>query len=456
MTLSIKQKIIFAYTFVFGAVLILFAFIIYQTIRQNETERIDSSIKSYAIVLHSEIEEQFSDEHSIDLKDIRSVKAEGLRDVRLALYDTKGNKIISDSLAGDGEKWKNTIHNREITETVKAPSGENYRSYWSSVESGGNAVYTLQIMASMKDMDEYLKRLLLMMSAIIPFALVITGFTAWLISRAAFRPFVRMSQTAREISVANLETRLELPRAKDEIYYLGSTFNEMISRIDHSLKSHRQFIADASHELRTPLTILQSELELLEKGLKDAQNKESVRTALLEIDSLSKLTSSLLTLAKLDSSQLTLTTEPVRLDELLIECLQFMKKAAAEKNISMELNISEPVQICADRNKLKSVFINLIDNGLKYSFNDSVVRLGMEQAPGKVDIKFANFGIGIRPSELKNIFERFYRSNDVQSKIKGNGLGLSIAKEFVELHGGAITAESGENSTTIFTVRLPL
>ncbi|HEX2866086.1 MAG TPA: ATP-binding protein [Ignavibacteriales bacterium] len=455
MTLSIKQKLIFAYTLIFGIVLIIFAFIIYQSIRQNETERIDSSIKSYSIVLQSEIEEQASDENYINPVELRSVKAEGLQDVRLALYDSKGNKILSDSLAGDKEKWESAILNRPVTETIKTPSGSNYRSYWSGVECNGKIEYALQVMASMKQTDNSLSRLLFIMSVIIPFALVIAGFTAWLISRAAFKPVVKMSRTAREISVKSLDKRLELPATKDEIFYLGSTLNEMISRLDDSFKSHRQFISDASHEIRTPLTILQTELELLENKLTESPDRESIRTALLEIESLSKLTTSLLTLAKLDSSQHSLNLEPVRLDELLIESIQFMRKAACGRDISLDLRIDEPVEINADRDKLKSVFINLIDNAVKYSSDNSAVRIIMEKSRGRINITFVNFGILIKPSELNSIFDRFYRSNAVNSVIKGNGLGLTIAKEFVELHKGSISVESDVHSGTRFTIDLP-
>lgn len=456
MTFTIKQKLIFAYTLVFGIVLVIFAFIIYQSIKQNEIERIDSSIKSYSVVLQSEIEEQVSDEKNINLDELKQVKAEGLQDVKLALYDTHGNNLLSDSIAVDEDKWKSAIRNSDFTGTVITPSGENYRSYWSGVECNGRIEYALRIMASLKGVDNSLSRLLVIMCIIIPFALLITGLAAWLISKAAFKPVIRMSQTAREITAKSLDKRLELPSAKDEIFYLGNTLNEMISRLDSSFRSHRQFISDASHEIRTPLTILQTELELLQNNLNDSADKDSIRTALLEIESLSKLTTSLLTLAKLDSSQHSLNLEEIRLDELLIESIQFMKKAAGEKNISLELHLTEPVQICADKDKLKSVFINLMDNAVKYSLDNSAVRIIMEQASGNVIIKFVNFGILIRPSEINNIFERFYRSSEVQSKIKGNGLGLTIAREFVELHKGAVSAESSEKSGTIFTVELPV
>ncbi|MDP4197504.1 MAG: ATP-binding protein [Bacteroidota bacterium] len=456
MKLSIKLKIIIAYTLLFGTVLVGFAFIIYQNIKESELERIDTNLTSYSTILQSELEEQVSDEKAVNMDELKSIRSEGLQDVRLSLFDKDGNKILFDSLTGDVRTWKEVIKGKNIFETLKTKGGHKYRSFFSSVEVNGDTLFVLQAASSMREMNRALERLRFVFFLVIPLALLLAGLAAYLISRAAFRPVKKMAQTARNITANSLNKRLELPKAKDEIYFLGATLNDMINRLDNYFKSQKQFIADASHEIRTPLTILQSELELLERELKDDLNKESIRTALSEIETLSKLTSSLLTLAKLDSTQLTIEAEQVCIDELLIESAHFMKKAAEEKNISFEFNINEPVQLQVDKDKLKSVFINLIDNAIKYSFRDSVIRLEINRGPGNVSITVQNFGIVICPSELTMIFDRFFRSNEVQSKTKGNGLGLTIAKEFIEMHNGSISAESDEELGTRFIVQLPL
>ncbi|MGE5410096.1 MAG: sensor histidine kinase [Clostridiales bacterium] len=456
MKLSIKLKIIIAYTLLFGTVLVGFAFIIYQNIKESELERIDSNLKSFSTILQSELEEQVSDEKDVNIDELKSIRSEGLQDLRLSLFDKKGKKILFDSLTGDVQKWKEVIHGKNILETLRTKKGQSYRSFFSSVEVNGDTLFVLQAASSMREMNHALERLQFVFFLVIPLALLLAGLAAYLISRAAFNPVKKMAQTARNITANSLNKRLELPKAKDEIYFLGATLNEMINRIDNYFKSQKQFIADASHEIRTPLTILQSELELLERELKDDSSKESIRTALSEIETLSKLTTSLLTLAKLDSTQLTIEADQVCIDELLIESAHFMKKAAEEKNISFEFHMNEPVQLQADKDKLKSVFINLIDNAIKYSFRDSVIRLEINRGPEMVSITVQNFGVLICPSELTMIFDRFYRSNDVQSKTKGNGLGLTISKEFIEMHNGSISAESDEELGTRFIVQLPL
>lgn len=456
MNLTIKIKLVLAYTAVYSFVLIIFAFIIYQTVKKNEVERIDNSLKSYSTVLQAEIEEQISDEKFINAFELRNVKAEGLEDIRIALYDSCGKKVISDPLTGDELKWKHAVKGWKKIETIKSADGGHYRSYWSDVETEGEAKYALLIMASMKSLDDSLSRLLFIMALIIPLALVITGYAALLISKASFKPVVQMTETAKEISARSLDKRLKLPAVQDEIYQLGETLNEMINRLDMSFKSQRQFVADASHEIRTPLTILQTELELLEKNSVDSTVKEITNAALTEIESLSALTTSLLTLAKIDSSQLILNPETFQIDELLTECIYIFKNNAGTRNISFNFNLSESIKITADRDKLKSVFINLIDNAVKYSFKDTAITITMEKIQSEVKITIKNIGILIKQSEICNIFNSFYRSDEAQSIVKGNGLGLGIAREFIQLHKGSIAAVSNKEAGTFFTICLPI
>ncbi|MGE5313091.1 MAG: sensor histidine kinase [Acidobacteriota bacterium] len=456
MRLSIKVKIITAYTLLFGTVLVGFAFVIYRTIHDNELNRIDSSLKSYSAILQSELEEQISDERAVNIAEVNSIKAEGLQDVRLSLVDRHGSKIMFDSLTGQAGGWNEMVGGKNVLVTSPISRGEHYRSLITGVEVNGDTLYVLQVATSLKEMDQALERLWLVFLLVIPLALLLAGSAAYLIAKTAFRPVLTMAQTARRISAKSLESRLELPREKDEIHILGSTLNEMLDRIDRYLKSQKQFIADAAHEIRTPLTVLQSELELIDREITDRSQKESVRTALTEIESLTKLTSALLTLVRLDSSQNAMVIDHVCVDDLVTECVRLMRSAAEEKKITFDLQIDEPVQIRADKDKLRSVFLNLIDNAVKYSFPHSIIRIEMIKTAAAVRITVQNFGIQIDLSELPMIFNRFYRSTTVQSVAKGNGLGLPIAKEFIEMHQGSIAVESTEADGTRFIVDLPL
>ncbi len=456
--LSIKSKIILAYTVVFGLMLTVFAFIIYNSTKEASFSKLNTNLKSYSISLRTEIEDELDDSASLDMKKLSSIRSKGLIGERFQLFYRNGNAVIRDSILSQIPRADlSKVLNESFEIEKRRIEHHKYHIYWSKFETENDSVYILETAASVKDVFEELDRLFYLFLIIIPAGLIITGIAAYFISKAAFRPIAQMADTAKSISGVNLDKRLDLPKAKDEVRVLGETLNEMIGRIDNAFKSQKRFVANASHEIRTPLTVIQTELEILEKKIRDNETKESIKIALSEIEDLTKLTNSLLTIAKLDSSQTKLNLSQIRIDELLADCVQAMNQAAMKKNIPINLSIDDPVEIKADKEKLKSVFLNLIDNAIKYSFEGSHVSIILEKiTDNKVKISFEDTGPGISAKEIPYIFNRFYRSNEIRSEVSGSGLGLAIAKEVVELHRGELSLESKVGERTIFSVILPI
>ena len=454
--LSIKSKIILAYTAVFGLMLTVFAAIIYDSTKDASFLKLNTNLKSYSISLRTEIEDELDDNSSLDLKKLSSIRSKGLIGERFQLFNKEGGVIIKDSILSKiSVPNLSKVLNESFEMDRQKIDHRKYHILWSAFETENDSVYILEAAASVKDVFDELDRLFYLFLIIIPSGLIITGFAAYFISKAAFKPITEMANTAKNISGVNLDKRLELPKAKDEVRELGETLNEMIERIDNAFKSQKRFVANASHEIRTPLTVIQTELEILEKRLKDNESKESIKNALSEIEDLTKLTNSLLTIAKLDSSYTKLNLSVVRIDELLADCAQALNPAALKKNIQINLSIDDAVEIKADKEKLKSVFLNLIDNAIKYSFPHTSVTINIEQvANDKVKIRVENAGPGISPAEIPYIFNRFYRSNEIRAELNGSGLGLAIAKEIVELHRGEIKVESKAGERTSFNVIL--
>jgi two-component system, OmpR family, sensor histidine kinase ArlS len=454
---SIKTKIILAYTFVFGIMLTAFAAIIYHSTKEAEFLKLNTNLKSYAISLRTEIEDEFDDNSSLDFKKLNSIKSKGLVGERFQLFDKEGKVIVRDSLLSKSSAPElNKILNGKFEYERKKIDHHKYHIFWNKFETENDSVYILETAASVKDVYEDLDRLFYLFLIIIPAGLIITGFAAYFISKAAFKPITQMSNTAKSISGENLDMRLELQESKDEVRALGETLNEMIERIDNTFRSQKRFVANASHEIKTPLTVIQTELEILEKKLNDADSQESLKNALSEIENLTKLTNSLLTIVKLDASQSRLNLSKIRIDELLADCVQTMNKAAMNKDIRINLSIEDAFEIEADNEKLKSVFLNLIDNAIKYSFPNSTILVRLEEILNdQTKIIIENSGPGILPQDIPYIFNRFYRSNDTRAEINGSGLGLAIAKEIIELHLGKITVESKTGEKTIFSVFLP-
>ncbi len=455
---SIKSKIIFAYTLVFGVMLSGFSFIIFQSTKHAEFQKLEANLKSYSVALQTEIAEELSKDRELDLKELRSVRAKGLSGVRFQLFNYSHKKILSDSILSQFPEINFNQTEKQVFHYSKFHTPkESFKILWIPFETEQDSLYVLETAASMKDAYEDLDRLFYIFIIIIPLGLILTGIMAYFISKAAFKPITQMSETAKKITGNNLDQRLKLPKAKDEVRALGETLNEMVERLDDAFKSQKRFVADASHEIRTPLTVIQTELEILERKLTDAEAKESIKSSLNEIDGLTKLTSSLLTLSKLDSSQIKLNLTLVRLDELLTDCIQLLNSQAIKKNVQLNLQISDSVEIKADKEKLKSVFVNLIDNAIKFSNSGSSVSVKLEIIDSKrIKIIFEDNGSGIPVHELPYIFKRFYRSNETRAEISGNGLGLAITKEIVDMHKGEITVSSEVGANTVFSVILPV
>ena len=428
MMFSIKSKIILAYTVVFGLMLTVFAFIIYHSTKEASFLKLNTNLKAYSISLRAEIEDELDDSASLNLKRLSSIKAKGLIGERFQLFNIRGNIIIHDSVLSKSSMPDLDKVLNESYEIDRQKIGHHkYHILWSKFETENDSVYILETAASVKDVFDELDRLFYLFLIIIPAGLILTGVAAYFISKAAFKPIAKMADTAKNISGANLEQRLELPRAKDEVRALGETLNEMIERIDNAFRSQKRFVANASHEIRTPLTVIQTELEILEKRLKDNESKESIRNALSEIEDLTRLTNSLLTITKLDSSETKLNLSEVRIDELLADCVQAMNQSAIKKNTQLNLSIDDAIEINADKEKLKSVFLNLIDNAIKYSPDYSSVTISLEKIKdNKIKVIVENTGAGISPSDIPYIFNRFYRSNEIRSEVSGSGLGLVL------------------------------
>jgi two-component system, OmpR family, phosphate regulon sensor histidine kinase PhoR len=222
----------------------------------------------------------------------------------------------------------------------------------------------------------------------------------------------------------------------------------------------RDFVANVSHELRTPLSIFRGYLETL---LDDPQQPPGELLRILEImerhsNRLTELVEDVLSLARLESPGAELDLSEVDLPELLHSIMRDWEKRFAAKQLKSHLNFPGNLPLLeADDSRLQEVIYNLLDNAVKYSQPGGTVSLRAAVAGDRVRISVADQGIGIRETDLPRIFERFYRADKARSgELVGTGLGLSIVKHIVQLHGGAVEAESEPGKGTTISVLLPV
>lgn len=274
--------------------------------------------------------------------------------------------------------------------------------------------------------------------------------------RQALQPLQDMNQMAGAISARDLsKAKLQLHHAPSEVKELAQTFNMMLSRLSDAWEQQRQFVSNISHELRTPLTVVLGYLQSLLRrsaNLNDYQ-KEALETAASETDRTVRLLQDLLDLARADSGYMYYHLELIRLNDLLVEVAGMAEKFSDRL---IQIEAKENVKAIADRDRLKQVLINLINNAVKYSESDQPIQLILERGYQQAIIQVRDYGVGIPLHNQSRIFEHFYRVDEARARSTGgHGLGLAIVKTLVEGMGGSITVRSKPGEGSEFAITLP-
>ena len=219
------------------------------------------------------------------------------------------------------------------------------------------------------------------------------------------------------------------------------------------LESQKEFIADISHELRTPLTILSGNIQLLLRKIRRKEIRIVIDTIGREVVRLSRLVENLLLLSRGEEAMKDLDRREVELNDLLLEVYTQTKPSAT--GVTMKLVHEDLAPIIGDRDRLKQLFLNLVDNAIKYTDPGGTVRLGLYNDEAWVRVVVSDTGIGIEKEHLPYLFERFNKPLGGKRQKRGTGLGLSIARMITLAHGGKITVESTVGKGTTFTVFFP-
>jgi signal transduction histidine kinase len=301
--------------------------------------------------------------------------------------------------------------------------------------------------------------------------LILATIGGYLLMTQPLRPLVVLTGKAADIGRKKLGERLPVIPTGDELERLTHSLNGMIDRLEDALNHNHRFSADASHELRTPLTIMRGELEeMLRIEELPPQAIENIVSTLEEIDRMSRIVNSLMTITRLDAGGERMTMQVLDLSELVRTTMDHMRLLAEEKGLPLNCECEREIYIYADPMRIKQVLVNLIDNAIKYTqpgedFPESSL---LEPTRGRVDIavfasgssaclKIADQGIGIAPEVLPHVFDRFYRADFARSRDAGGvGLGLAIVKAIVTAHDGSVSITSTLDQGSTVVVQLPL
>jgi signal transduction histidine kinase len=268
-----------------------------------------------------------------------------------------------------------------------------------------------------------------------------------------------MASTARAITSAELDKRLQRSGSGDEFDVLAATLNEMIERLEKSFDLLRQFAGDAAHELRTPLTIMKGEAEiaLRTQGDEPEALHETLASTIRECDRMIRIVENLLLIAQGEAGEILVRLEPFRLDLLLGEMAETFQVLAEEAGLALDAGPLPEIVVDGDGIRLHELFANLLDNAVKYTAPGGRVSVTCDLTEREVHVHVADTGEGIPEGEHERIFDRFYRVDRSRSRdTGGSGLGLSIARWIADAHRGRIEVQSALGAGSTFTVVLPL
>lgn len=344
-------------------------------------------------------------------------------------------------------------YGQEHRDIMSTPEGSFY-AYSQPVPLNNGQIWTVLILTSLQPFYHTMHELARLLIVGTLLATAIAFVTGAAMARAALSPIDTIGRTAEQINRArDLSRRIEVKGPRDEIGRLTEAINGMLGRIEAMFDRQRQFLADVSHELRTPLTTIRGEIDLMQRsGLADPEGLDAVRG---EAERMSRLVGDLLLLARADGD-VSLQRAPVELDTLLLDVYRQALTLAGDAHTVL-LGHEDAATVLGDRDRLKQLLLNLVENALAYTPRGCTVTLALYRDAQTARILVTDNGPGIPAEDLERIFDRFYRVDKSRARTGGGaGLGLSIVLWIAQAHGGRVEVDSLPNVGTTFTVHLPL
>lgn len=332
---------------------------------------------------------------------------------------------------------------------------ESYIASVSPINVNGQTngyVYMFQSTQKIKDLISEMNRHFVLAGLL---SLVFMVFIIIFLTRYVTQPLIEMSKATKRISKGDFS--VSLPKlARDEIGELGESIQVLAGDLEILKNERNEFLASISHELRTPLTYIKGYAEIARKPETTNEDRDQYLGIIFEESvKLSNLVMKVFTLAKMDENNFSIEKENVELLPYFKAITEKMTPALRESNMDLVLNCPSDLYVSIDPIRFEQVIYNLLDNARKYSEPNTAIRIHAGHAEGKVLIKIQDQGKGIPEKDLPRIFERFYRVDKSRSRaLGGSGLGLSIAKQIVEAHGGTITVTSRPDAGTTFEIMI--
>lgn len=335
--------------------------------------------------------------------------------------------------------------------------GENILAVTIVIARPSSNISALRYVCSLELVDKQLSTIMMAALGFSAFLLIVVILMGVYFVKSICVPLAQISQTAKKLATGDFSERIPVT-SKDEIGQLSRAFNDMANELENSEQIKNDFISSVSHELRTPLTAIKGWSETLAQGYDPETFSKGMKVIEGETGRLERMVEELLDFSRIQSGRFTMQMATIDLIAELDDALLIYYDKAKKENVT--INYNEPEFMCAvwgDKNRLRQVFINIVDNALKYTESGGAIEILAEirqkKNDGEVVISVSDTGVGIAPEDLPKVKQKFYKANNNKH---GSGIGLAVADEIVQMHGGTLGVESELGVGTTVTITLPL
>ncbi len=453
--LPLRQRVTLWYTLSLGLILLLFAAFLYVQVRRSLIDQVDAALRLAAAQALISLGEE---DGQLAFHVERNPEAVQRLNDDFVIYLRNPAGVVLSKLSNDDNL---PLFPPEIGANTKEIEGETWRVYGQDVIAGDQNGL-LQVGQELDPVVATLASLQAQLLLGLLLALLLAGVGGFFLAGRALRPIDRITQIAQAISASDLGQRIHYQGPTDEVGRLAQTFDTMLDRLQAAFDRERRFTGDAAHELRTPLTALKGRIGVtLSRPRQPVAYEETLGEMEGQVDRLIRLSNDLLFMARLDQGQFRPQLEEIKLTDLVGAVLDQVRPSAEAKDITLVEDIPPDLTIQGDLDLLLRLFLNLLDNAVKYTPEGGQVTIQGQQSAGDVQISIADTGPGIAAEHLPHLFERFYRVEEDRARAgsaggqSGAGLGLAIAYEIARAHEGTLTATSEVGQGTAFLLQLP-
>ena len=338
----------------------------------------------------------------------------------------------------------------------KTADGESIMAVTTPIfDSDGNLLGTYRWSTSMSEAYKAIYGVISIIVLACFAVLLFSCFSGLFFVKSIVRPIRDVSNIARKIAMGNFDERIEINK-NDEIGELCDTINYMASELSQAQNMKNDFISSVSHELRTPLTAIRGwgETAKMSLGMDEELVRRGLDVVLSASDRLSSLVEELLDFSRMETGRLSLINQPINVTEILGDAVDMYTELAKKQEIDLVYtNPYTELTVMGDRDRLKQVFINIIDNAVKYTVGAGQVLVGTDIEEACVRVTVTDTGVGIPAQDLDRVKEKFYKANKT---VRGSGIGLAVADEIIKQMNGLLFIESTENVGTKVTIVLPI